>query len=580
MSEGWLRRRRLSGSTRPGVLAALIGLAALAALSPAIVAPAIAATPVSTLVWSTVSPPSSPPALEFASAVYDSDNHTIVLFGGINSQGSVSDTTWVWDGTTWTGYSPAQIEEPPARYLASMSFDPALHQLILFGGRNNAGRQLDDTWAWNGASWYNINPRANSATPSPRDGAALAYDGQGHLLLFGGEGPTLLGGSPTTPLQPSSSQQSSREIATSTTSGAPPTPTVLSDTWEWGTNGWTQVATSGPSPRLSAAAAYDSASGSVLMFGGTSSPMGSSSAGTSQLGDTWTWNGSGWSQASPTSSPPARSVAVLADDPVAGGVVLFGGSSGSGPIADTWVWNGSSWSQISTSGTPGARAGATGAADASSSQLVVFGGAAANGGLLGSTVVLSAGAPLPLGPASSGPTTTVPASQHGSPSSSAALPTTSRGGAATPSAPQRSRALAGGGGSSAAPASNSRPVVHPGQLVTLRGSGFSPNAKVTITFHSTPVTVGETVADSRGDIVATVSVPGRAQAGTHRFEASGLTPHGQSTVVLAIVKVVGLSSSSRPSLVATSVLVGVALLLPLGTWLLLGARGRVRRRVA
>lgn len=582
MSGVWLRWRglRRCARLRVSILAPLVGLAAagIGALTPP--AAGASTTPATNLVWSILSPSSTPPPLEFASAVYDSDNHTIVLFGGLNSQGSLSDSTFVWNGSTWTDYSPAQIEEPPARYLASMAFDPALHQLLLFGGRNAAGHQLNDTWAWNGASWYNVN-RGEAISPAPRDGASLAYDGQGHLLLFGGEGPAVVGESaPSASPQRSSAsllQDPSLETPTATTS--PTTLAVLGDTWEWGGSGWIPVATSGPPPRLNAAATYDAASGAVLMFGGTSTPTGSTSAPT-PLGDTWTWTGSGWSPAPQAGSPTARFGAVAADDPVAGGVVLFGGGFGAGPLGDTWLWIGSGWSQITATGAPGARLGAAGAFEAASGQLVVFGGAGINGGLLGNTVVLTAGAPVPLGPASSGPATTAGATQKGPQSTVSAVPTGSSATAGTPNVPQRSRALAIGGNSSGGSASKRLPVLHRGQLVTLRGSGFSPGAQVTITFHSIPVVVGKTSADARGDITATVAVPDRAAAGTHHFDASGPTPSGQSTKVLATVMVAVSGSYARPSLATTGALVGVALALPLGTWLLLGARSRVRHRIA
>jgi hypothetical protein len=100
---------------------------------------------------------------------------------------------------------------------------------------------------------------------------------------------------------------------------------------------------------------------------------------------------------------------------------------------------------------------------------------------------------------------------------------------------------------------------------------------LTITFHSTPVTVGRTTTNALGAFVATVAVPAKAGAGTHHFEASGLTPSGPATLVVATVQVVSLASSSAPSFIETMVLVLIAILVPLGTWVLLGARSRLRR---
>ena len=47
---------------------------------------------------------------------------TMVLFGVASSSGCLADT-WTWNGTTWTEASPAT--SPPARYVASMAYDPA-----------------------------------------------------------------------------------------------------------------------------------------------------------------------------------------------------------------------------------------------------------------------------------------------------------------------------------------------------------------------------------------------------------------------------------------------------------------------
>ena len=617
MIEACLRRR--DGLNRPRAyprrpLAATLGLAfaltaalsALPALSASAAGPApptAAAATDTSLVWSVLSPSSSPPALEYASAVYDSDNKTIVLFGGLTSQGTVSDSTWVWNGTSWTDYSPAQIEEPPARYLASMAFDPALHQLILFGGRDPAGHELSDTWAWNGASWYNVAAHGPATSPGERDGATLANDAQGHLVLFGGEGPapsaatnttpspgvpTFGGSNETTTAGPRSAtssggvtgtQQAGTQQGAALQTGPPSASTTaqpaliaLGDTWMWGSGGWTQVTTAGPPARVGAAAAFDANHGNVVLFGGTASALGT--AGAAPFGDTWIWNGSGWTQGA--GGAPGRSSAVMAYDSAGGGVVLCGGTAGSGALGDTWLWNGAAWSQLSTDGSTPSRIGAAGAFDAVSGQLVVFGGSGPNGSLLASTVVLTVGAPLPVGSGTSTAQSVVTLPGQKS-STKPNAPTTVPSTGATASVPQRSRALAPGGHSSASSKPNSPEILRPGQLVTLTGSGFSPNVELTITFHSTPVTVGKTTTNAQGAFVATVAVPAKAAAGTHHFEASGLTPSGPATLIVATVQVVSLASSSAPSFTETVVLVLVAILVPVGTWVLLGARGRLRR---
>ena len=60
------------------------------------------------------------------------------------------------------------------------------------------------------------------------------------------------------------------------------------------------------------------------------------------LGDTWEWDGTNWTQLTPTSSPSARwdaQMGSLRDTPV-----LFGGADVQGNVlGDTWTWNGTTW---------------------------------------------------------------------------------------------------------------------------------------------------------------------------------------------------------------------------------------------
>ena len=63
--------------------------------------------------------------------------------------------------------------------------------------------------------------------------------------------------------------------------------------------------------------AYDAATGTVVLFGGDGS--------SGDLGDTWTWNGTTWTEQTPATSPPARESATMAYDAATGTVVLFGG---------------------------------------------------------------------------------------------------------------------------------------------------------------------------------------------------------------------------------------------------------------
>jgi hypothetical protein len=549
--------------------------------------------------WATVTPPTSPPQLTNASAVYDHDDNTVVLFGGVEPDGTLSDNTWVWNGTTWTEYPGSTFSAPPARELAAMAFDPKLHQLILFGGEGANGQVLDDTWAWNGASWVQQTGSSVSQSPTAREGAAFALDSHGNLMLFGGSGVAGSGSPPATTTTTTTTTITTTTIpagTTSTTTGStsPPTSgttpstgsstttpapsgplTSLSDTWLWTSNGWQASPAPSPPARSMAAVAYDPISGQTILFGGESTAIGSRSP--SYLSDTWAWNGSTWSPLKASNPPVGRAGASLAADPISGGLILYGGQSGSGPVGDTWVWNSSGWLRVKPSGTATARAGAAAAYDANSNQLVVFGGTGTGGEPLSSTAILTAQAPVDLGPGSSA-TPTKDSQVKGKSGSAVTTPSTSRVHGTSPTTVDPGSANAGVTSGPLPPATASSPRLRRGELVHLVGSGFSPGTPITITFHSTPTVVGRALANRLGTFTATVAVPDSAAAGTHHFLASGTGRSGPVEEVLATVRVIGVPGVAIMTSTAQKlVLLLVALAIPVITWLGLAGWGWRRR---
>ncbi len=83
-------------------------------------------------------------------------------------------------------------------------------------------------------------------------------------------------------------------------------------------------------------AADDPAADQVVVFGG---------GGT--YGNTWVWVSGRWTLTHPTKSPPGRSGATSAYDPVTRTVMLYGGQLQLGEMVDdTWSWNGSDWREL------------------------------------------------------------------------------------------------------------------------------------------------------------------------------------------------------------------------------------------
>jgi hypothetical protein len=139
-------------------------------------------------------------------------------------------------------------------------------------------------------------------------------------------------------------------------------------TWEWDGTDWTpRSEDTGPPARYGAGMAYDAAHRQTVLFGGASFGV------VRGFGDTWTWNGAVWEQRVVGPAPPARSQTAMAFDPQRQTVVLFGGSSLVSDLGDTWEWNGVSWNAW-TGPSPSARSKHAMAWDEARSGIVMFGG--------------------------------------------------------------------------------------------------------------------------------------------------------------------------------------------------------------
>ena len=114
--------------------------------------------------------------------------------------------------------------------------------------------------------------------------------------------------------------------------------------------------------------AYDAATKTVILFAGFH--------GTGYWDDTWSWNGTTWTQLNPATSPSGRDSAAFVYDPATSQMILFGGFRGTGfAPGDTWSWNGTTWTQLSPAHSPGIDVFARQAAyDTASNQVLVFGG--------------------------------------------------------------------------------------------------------------------------------------------------------------------------------------------------------------
>jgi Galactose oxidase, central domain len=263
---------------------------------------------------------------------YDSVRHRTVMFGGFVGtlfSSTRPDTTWEWDGSNW---AQTASTGPGGRAYPCMAYDSTRHATVLFGGTAGAV-QVNDTWTYDGTLWTQASP---AAAPPIRNAAALCFDsGRGVAVLFGGLN----------------------------------SPTRYNDTWEWDGTNWTQRSpgvAGDPAVRHFAGFAYDSARGVCVLFGGNGA--------TGNLGDTWEWNGAAgtWTQRAST-GPSARSQMGFAYDSMRHVSVLFGGPSGTA-TNETWEWDGTTWTQATPLDSPQARYNVGMAYDSGLAQTVLYGG--------------------------------------------------------------------------------------------------------------------------------------------------------------------------------------------------------------
>lgn len=268
------------------------------------------------------------------------------------------------------GPTPPPPTYPAARYWHNVtgngSASPATSRVYMQGGDDsrNDTQYLNDLWYYrvDTGQWTLLSPSGRTWPQLGRGNGSITC-GDGKCLLFGG------------------------------TSGTK----ALNETWYFSepsgtgtTVGWSRVSCKNPAScppaRYLHTMAFDPVRHYHVLFGGYRN-----SDGPVTFGDTWTFDGAGWTLRASSSSMPARSQASMTFVPshVSNGTtitfdmaVAFGGDPyPNAPypagLCDLWAWNGDAWEAITA---PDPKPCLTGAAmawdkpESSSPRLVVAGG--------------------------------------------------------------------------------------------------------------------------------------------------------------------------------------------------------------
>ncbi|HKR62848.1 MAG TPA: kelch repeat-containing protein [Thermoanaerobaculia bacterium] len=337
--------------------------------------------------WTKVTPEKMPPCVNEGYMVFQRSNKKVAWLGGIcGSDTNQLDEVWEWDGTNWTkvtitnatirAYSqavaydterdeivmfggsdlgttnvrssdvtyargawrfPGTLTRPVPRSLSGFQTDPVSGNIWLYGGLfENSSGFLDDFWGYRNQQWF---PITTTDGPSTCSTPLTAFDVDRSRLVV-----TCLGSSVTE--------------------------------WDSTAFAWKPITlTKLPDPRRFANMVYDRKLKKTVMFGGYS-------ANGNYLNETWTWDGSAWTQVKTKTSeaPNNRGLMAMWYDPQLEKTVLYGGLGRANinqsvtRYSDMWSFDGTKWTKLNVSQTPGQRLGAQIAVDPVTGKLLLFGG--------------------------------------------------------------------------------------------------------------------------------------------------------------------------------------------------------------
>ncbi len=138
--------------------------------------------------WTELKPAGAvPPARHGHAAAYDSGIGRLIVFGGFNSTAMLNDT-WAYDpvGNAWTDLRPSG-DLPSARVLTSMAYDQSKSRMTLFGGLDASRIPFGDTWEYDAGTnrWTEIVSEGDA--PAAREAPSLVYCVSAmRTVMFGG----------------------------------------------------------------------------------------------------------------------------------------------------------------------------------------------------------------------------------------------------------------------------------------------------------------------------------------------------------------------------------------------------------
>jgi hypothetical protein len=153
-----------------------------------------------TSAWMQLQPQGTAPGTRAGhSAVYDPNTNTLIIFGGTDCEANLYNDVWVLSDANGLAGTPAWTQllpsgnVPAARQQHSAVYDPTHNRMIVFGGSEANGAVSNDVWVLSNAngsggapSWSQVSPAG--ALPTARAAHTGVYDpASNRMTIFGGQ---------------------------------------------------------------------------------------------------------------------------------------------------------------------------------------------------------------------------------------------------------------------------------------------------------------------------------------------------------------------------------------------------------
>ena len=287
--------------------------------------------------------------------VYDESRDQFLLFGGANQRGSYLSDTWILDENGW---HQLEVESPGPRGFQASAWDSARNVIMVHGGRGNDRKTFSDLWQWDGTNWSVLDSEGpfisdhHEMAYLPLENAMLLYGGwtgkevTGDTWLWNGEWSSLSGTPPGPNARSAFAMAYNPLLERVELHGGLWLNGQYADSWIWANGRWRAI--TGPYDNSSIdhhAMIFDALNGQMLIFGGKDYRY-------TPRAETRILDVNGKVKTVASEGPEARHSTSLAYDNKRGRVLMYGGKKYDGdeqlPLDDLWSWQNGKWSRLIT----------------------------------------------------------------------------------------------------------------------------------------------------------------------------------------------------------------------------------------